>query len=223
MTGGSGLDPYYDKDPPKLSKNNGESKPEREIYEETEDMIPKTYKDSVRPKRIEIVPSDSPYHKTKKVYSYDCEHCGTEIVTSTRKKHKHALCDKDCQFEWQKYGKPPSKLSPEGRKSLSRKTRERWEDPEHRAKRLKAHVKAVKSPEYRAKMSRIQKEVSSRPEWKEKQSRAHKGKKRPPEVGRKVSAAKMGHPVSEETRRKLSEAMSGDKHPQWKGGISSKT
>ncbi len=209
MSGGkSNVDPYYQKDPPKRSESKKDP------------VVPKSYRNAVKPKRIEVIPS-SPWHpRGKTVYYYDCEHCGKEIK-GKRKTRRHAFCDRSCQHEWQKYGKPPSDITPEGRKRISEAGKRSWANQEHRAKRTENIRKATQNPEYRKKMSDIGKEVSSRPEWKEKQSKAHKGKKRPPEVGRKVSEAKMGHEVSEETRRKLSEAFKGAKSSFYIDGRSS--
>jgi hypothetical protein len=151
---------------------------------------------------------------------YNCTHCGKEKFDK-RKTSKHAFCDRKCSHEWQKYGRPPPKLSPEGAKRIGKRTKELWADPEHRAKRMAAHQKATQTPEYRAKLKKSAKEVASHPEWREKQSKAHKGKKRPPEVGRKISAAKMGHPVSDETKAKLAKACGGENSPFYIDGRSS--
>lgn len=190
MSGGnSNDDPYYQKDSPKRSKSKKEP------------LVPKTYKNAVKPKRIEKIPPCPEYPRGKTFYFYDCDNCGKEIKSSERRRWSHVFHDRNCQYEAFK------KL---------------WTTPEYRQRTTQAIRKATQTPEYRKKMSEIGKEVSSRPEWKEKQSKAHKGKKRPPEVGRKVSESKMGHEVSEETRRKLAEAARGDKSYFWKGGVSSK-
>ena len=204
MSGGSSKpDPYHQKDPPKRSKAKDE------------ELLPKSYRGAVKPKRIDILP------KGQKRFVYDCKHCGKERSFEKRKTAKNAFCDRNCSHEWQKYGRPPPVLSPEGAKRIGKRTKDLWADPAHRAKRMDAHRKATQTPEFRAKHKKAAKEVASRPDWKEKQSKARKGKKRPPEVGRNISAAKMGHPVSEETRKKLSEANKGENNPAFKDGRSS--
>ena len=207
MSGGkSNVDPYYQKDPPKRSKSK-KGPP-----------VPKSYRNAVKPKKIEVIPPCPEHPRGKTLYYYDCNHCGKE-TKGARKTAKHAFCDRSCHHEWQKYTK--STFSDEARRKISEAGKRSWGNQERRAKRIESMRKAVQSPEYREKRSEIAKEVSSRPEWKEKQSKAHKGKKRPPEVGRKVSEAKMGHEVSEETRRKLSEANKGEKSSFYIDGRSS--
>jgi hypothetical protein len=199
--GDSGADPYYQADPPEKSNAKGE-------------YLPKSYRNAVKPKRIEVLPDGS------KKFVYDCEHCGKEGKFDKRKTAKHAFCNRKCSHEWQKYGRPPPVLSPEGAKRIGQRTKELWADPAHRAKRMEAQRKATQTPEYREKHKKAAKEVASRPEWKEKQSEAHRGKKRTPEVGKKISEAKMGHSVSDETREKLAEAARGEKSSFWRGGVS---
>ena len=101
MSGGSsGTDPYHQKDPPKRSKAK-------------EEELPESYRNSVKPKRIEATPSSPEYPRGKTVYYYDCEHCAEEIK-GKRKTRRHAFCDRSCQHEWQKYGKPPSSIPQKG-------------------------------------------------------------------------------------------------------------
>jgi hypothetical protein len=203
--GGSTPDPYYQKDPPK------------------------TYRDAVKPIRIEIDQNG------KRWFFYECEHCGKEFKDDKRKKHKRAFCDKKCQFEWQKYGKPKPEFSPEARKKISDASKKSWKDnyesrlakqqeatqsPEARKKRAKSMEKVRSDPAWSKKISETMKKVANDPEWKENQSEKHKGRKRPPEVSRKISQAKMGHEVSEETRKKLADAARGENSYFWKGGIS---
>ncbi|MHA2023369.1 MAG: HNH endonuclease [Candidatus Thorarchaeota archaeon] len=212
MSGGSKPDPYHQRDPP---KKKTKKKPRKDKQGEL-----KSYRDAVKPKRIDEVPLGAGKKGSKKTYYYDCEHCGKEFSTEKRKKHKHAFHNKECQHEWQKYGKPPPKKSPEGRRISSEKHKKLWANPEYRERQKKARQKATSSPEYRELRSKIAKEVASRPEWKERQSLAQKGKKRPPEVGRKISKARMGHEVSDEARAKLAEANRGEKSSFYKDGRS---
>lgn len=202
MSGGSNPDPYYQADPPKREK------------------VPKTYRDAVKPIKIERIQSKDK-RGTKKIYYYKCEHCGEVFKTGIRKKHKRAFCSRNCNYEWQKYGKPTPEYSEEQRRAMAKRTREQWKDPEIRHKRVEGIREAAQTDEYRSKQSQIAKEVASRPEWKRKQSLAHKGKKRPSEVGRKVSKAKMGHEVTMEAREKISRALSGPKNPSYIDGRSS--
>ena len=135
MSGGSSKpDPYHQRDPPKRSK------------EKKEEQLPKSYRDAVKPKRIETLPN------RRKKFVYNCAHCGKEIEFDKRKTAKHAFCDRKCSHEWQKYGRsPPPPMSPEGRKRHIQKQKELWADPVHRAMRMKAMKKAMQTPEYRAK------------------------------------------------------------------------
>lgn len=202
MSGGSDPDPYYQADPPKREK------------------VPKTYRLAVKPIKIEKIPSKDK-RGTKKIYYYECEHCGRVFKTGIRKKHKRAFCNKECQYEWQKYGKPPGYYSPETRKKMSEFAEEYYSDPKNREYHLRKLREAVDTPEWHRKRVEAAKEVSSRPEWKKKQSLARKGKKRPPEVAKKISKAKMGHPVPPHVREKISKSLRGPKSPSYKDGRSS--
>ena len=183
MSGGkSGVDPYYQKDPPKRAEKG------------TTQGEMKSYRNAVKPTRVETGPDG------KKKYYYSCEHCGKEIESKRRKKHSQAFCDRGCFDEWQKYGKPAPKFSKEARKKISDHSKAMWADPEQRKRIRKAQDKAVQKPSWKKKRKEAAKEVASRPDWRAKQSAAKRGKKRPKEVGKKISKAKRGHPVSDDTR-----------------------
>ena len=127
MSGGdSKPDPYYGKDPPK-----------RRIVPDVKEL-PKVYRDAVKPKRIELLPNG------RKQFVYDCEHCGKEGKWDSRKTAKHAFCDRKCFGEWQKYARPPRKLSPEGARRIGQRTKELWADPEHRKNVSKKNSEANK-------------------------------------------------------------------------------
>jgi 5-methylcytosine-specific restriction endonuclease McrA len=205
VSGGSSKpDPYHQKDPPKRSK-----------VKEDEEQLPKVYRDAVRPKRIEVLPNG------RKKFIYDCAHCGKEKAFDARKTAKHAFCDRKCFNEWQKYGKPPPKLTPEGAKKISDLHKGLWADKDHREKRTKAINKTRQTTEYQERHRKGIRKATSKPSWKKKQSEARKGKKRPPEVGKKISAAKMGHPVSDITREKLAKACGGENSSFYIDGRSS--
>jgi len=95
------------------------------------------------------------------------------------------------------------------------------------------------SEEQKIKLSKIHKGRIMSEEWRKKLSESHRGKKHPmseetrrkiresntgkhpsEETRRKLSKAQRGRITSEETRKKLSEAIKGEKHYNWKGGIS---
>jgi hypothetical protein len=206
MSGGkSKVDPYYQKDPPK-KKNRPDQ----------EEELPKSYRNAVKPLRIEKGPGRKTY------FYYRCEHCHEVIKTDKRKTRPRAFHDRECRDEWQRYAKPKQEFTQARRKQLSEISKKRWADPVFRKKQVEIIRGFTQTPEYRKTRSMIAKEVASRPEWKRKQSLAHKGKKRPPEVGRKISKSKMGHTVSKETRKKLADANRGESCLFWKGGVSNK-
>lgn len=73
MSGGnSAPDPYYQRDPPK------------------------SYRDAVKPKRVEIDQNG------KKWFFYECEHCGKEFKVDERKTGKRAFHDRKCRGAWDK-------------------------------------------------------------------------------------------------------------------------
>jgi hypothetical protein len=205
MSGGkSKVDPYYQKDPPKKKRPD------------QEEELPKSYRNAVKPLRIEKGPGRKTY------FYYRCEHCREIIKTDKRKTRPRAFHNRECRDEWQRYAKPKQEYTQAQRKRRSEISKQKWADPEFRKKTLAALERVRNTPEYRKNLSEALKEVASRPEWKRKQSLTRKGKKRPPEVGRKISKSKMGHPVSDETRKKLAEANRGEKCFFWKGGVSNR-
>ena len=212
MSGGkAGPDPYYQRDPPRRDDDSASSR------------APDRYEHAVKPTRVEFLPASSDHPRGKMVYYYKCEHCGKEIESGERKQHTRAFCDKKCQFEWQKYGKPGPKLTDEDRIRRSEIAKANWGNPEIRAKMLKNLHSAVQTPEYRRRLSEAVRRVASNPAWRKNQSEKQKGRIVSPEVGRKISMAKMGHEVSPETRKKLAEAASGEKSSFWRGGVSTES
>lgn len=104
MSGGSSKpDPYHQRDPPKRSKTK------------EEEQLPKSYRNAVKPKRIEVLPNG------QKQFVYDCAHCGKEKAFEKRKTAKHAFCDRKCSHEWQKYSRKPTKPTPEQSEAQGRR------------------------------------------------------------------------------------------------------
>src|SRR3990167_3255116 len=60
---------------------------------------------------------------------------------------------------------------------------------------------------------------ASHPEAREALRQAHLGKAIPEEVRKKISESNDGREFSVELRKKISESLQGEKHPNWKGGI----
>jgi len=201
--GAGGIDPYYQRDPPRASRG------------ENTRATAKQPKGTVEPTKVETRTDG------RRLYYYRCEHCGIEFSTPKPRHNEHAFHSRECCFEWQKYGRPPLTITDQQREASRKRTTALWTKPGFREKTLAGLRKATGRPEYHEKLRASAKEVASRPEWKEKQSRAHTGKKKSPEVGIKVSKAKMGHPVSLETRDKLAAIFRGEGSYFYKDGRSS--
>lgn len=58
------------------------------------------------------------------------------------------------------------------------------------------------------------------PETRKKVSESQIGRRPTPETRKKLSKSRIGRVITPETRKKISDANLGEKHPNWKGGIS---
>jgi len=113
--------------------------------------------------------------------------------------------------------------------------RGRHQDPEWVRKRIEARRRTIaakpdfyktfwtghpQTEEARKIMSEKKKAFyASHPEAREALRQAHLGKAIPEEVRKKISESNAGREFSVELRKKISESLQGEKHPNWKGGI----